>query len=113
MATSLVLEWEPKYEDPEDPWPFTHATFVFATREAIVRFETHTYCNDVTLEIRHPDFQFEFSALAIRDILYSEEDGIETLELKLTEYISTFLTLRPVITIRQERRGSRESQYDD
>ena len=107
------FESEPVLAYPDVPWPYTRAEFVSQSEGAIVRCTIHPSCNDVTVDIQHADFKFTFSALALRDIVYSVVDGVETLELKLTEHISTFLTLRPLITIRQERRGSRESQYEN
>ena len=105
------FEVEPTFPHPEDPWPYTVAIFTARPDGATVEFEIMPSYGDVAISIRREnEFEYEFSALQLSDVCCSNNGDGETLELQLSPNHSVFLRLRPSISIKHQRTGTRESQ---
>jgi hypothetical protein len=94
------FEVVPSQEDPEIPWPYN--TFEFRTvRNGIdLFFSIAPSYHDITLRLKRGENTiYEVSAIDIDDVRYFNDNGNESLELKLSKTDSLWLKLKPEISI--------------
>ncbi len=114
MKTITAQEWQllsffevaPELLDSDVPWIYNDALYCVTHDRLILSFAVQPSYRDVRLMLT-TDGQtvYELSAMGVDDVCYRKEDGIETIEIRMDQRHSVFLSLKPHFQIRQKWKG--------
>jgi hypothetical protein len=111
MKTITAQEWEllsffevePELLDSGEPWIYNDALYRVTRGRQKLTFAVQPSYRDVRLILSNDEqTTYELSSMGVDDVLYRKEDGVETIEIRLDQRNSVFLSLKPHLQIRQE-----------
>ena len=96
------FEIEPEFRDPEDSWPYTDALYRVQQGSLSLSVSIAPAERDVRVILSSDGNRiYELNATDIKDVRYfKREDGVEMLEIIITERDSIFLKTKPRIEIK-------------
>lgn len=105
-ATELQMlaccEVEPSLLDPDVPWSYNTATYVFERDGMLVTFTIRPSYRDVRINVKRGEQRvFEFNAKGVADVIVPDERGVEAIEIVITEGSRLRLQLWPTVEITQ------------
>jgi hypothetical protein len=93
---------EPRLRDADIPWFYNSASYHLEVDDLSVSFVVAPGYRDVRRTVRRGEVRlFEFDAICVRDVRVIDQQGVDAVEVILTEACWIRLQLRPTIEIIQ------------
>ena len=98
-----LFEAEPELREPGDPWDTNDALYTVTQDDLRLSFAIAPCHRDVRIILSHRGRRiYELNTMDVWDVRYRQEDGIETLEIVLTERDTLTLRVKPRIELEQD-----------
>lgn len=96
------FEVEPTRLDGDTPWPYSQLTYRTRVGQYQIHFCFTPSCLDVDLSVSNDDSEiYRFEGLALKDVRYHNDNGVETLQIVISDQDSVWFRIRPSLLITQ------------
>ena len=97
------FEGEPKIVDANVPWIYNTALYEHKQSDLSLSFSVAPSYKDIQIILRlREQILYEMKMLNVDDVIYLDDSGRESLEIKISDKESLWICLKPFIYIRQE-----------